>query len=1159
MRRSFVILLLASCAACAQTGKQASTSTDLLFAESNSSAALQESKLELRRNTSDLDAAFAEMEAARIQLRTDEEMHSALFLLGRAHGADPRAQLAAERIQELAVNTPAFRNAIPQLCALLRENSRYSREITSAMLTAHADGTPLPRAAHLLRRITKWQIAGPFGEFSNVDFDRSWPPEGDQLAAVRYGKVIREQITSSFGELELPNYFPPNGVYYAASSFRSVAQQKYTITVEGEGTYELQLDGKRLLLHDSRFHTQTTISTTEISVSTGTHRLLLKLHPATFPIRVWLQHGRTAPSDPVQLTRAENYAKAANALRDGDLRPALAFADDSSSIELTLRAEAQAQLQQSTNARDSLLKASTIDSNNSLAKLGIAKQALAEERFEEAASYLAKVLDLAPNYWPAQELKYKLSVQFDWKQERAAALRQLMRLHPACATYSEAAKLHRHDRKGTIYKARLAGCSARPIDYWSELSERGDHSRALSSLEKYLQTHADDRRALELAIREAVLSENGGVAEKYAAILQRVAPNWERAAAIAENPETILDSPSIYSSAEEFYLPYVRDAVPLLKQSITANADSKVLVNERVVKLELSGSAWMYQHSVVQVFDKRGIEQAGEVDVPRGADLIELRTIKRDGHSVRPELADRKSTVSMPSLAEGDAVELAYVQHFRAADLRATPGLLDFFFASAEAPTESSRLTTIRESSNEPVLWFSSGVRQIDSRAEGNKHISTWEGRDLPAAVAEPHAPQFETRARMLWLSMDDSGESVLAARYRDELIAATQTGPVIEQAAANIRATNPREAIASAYQFVQASIEEDGESWRRGNITSASDSLVQGEGNRAAALIALLSAMGFDADLEFAAERGQHSTDDTCPQFRCYTHLLVRVMLPNVKRPIILDPEIKGVAAGALSPEVEGEHALLIRRAQAAEPEIATVSRGTDERTRAVANLELDTDGGIRGTVRIRFGSFRGAQMRDTLQELSSKDRQSYFEEIGSRIFPHASKLSASVVHEDDPEKPLEVELTVASSASSASSRWNGSSLDLGQLVPALGLSRLYATLPVRNQDLWLESPLIEDSEFTVHLPAGVEVWHMPEPFTAKSSFGEYRTDFRLEDGALKIVRSFRIPMQQVAAAQYPEFSKFALQIDSAEREQLQLRRVSVAQERPSSMRSLR
>lgn len=1156
MKRSLVILLLASCVAWAQSADQAHTSTDLLFADSNSSAALQESKSELRRNSSDVAALFAAMEAARLQLRSSEELQSALLLLEKVHADDPRTQLAAGRIQELAANTPAFRRVIPQLCALLRENSRYSRQITSALLTAHADGVRLPRGARLLRRMTKWQIVGPFGEFSNVDFDRSWPPERDQLASPAYGKQVREQVTSFSGNLELPNYFPQSGVYYAQSSFHATNEQKYTIAVEGDGTYELQLDGKQLFLRDSRFQTQTKVSQIETSVSAGTHRIVLKVHPTAFPIRVWLQHGTLASTESVQLGKSESYVKAANALLDGDLGPALAFADDSSSIQLTLRAEAQAQIQQSTKARDSLLKASAVDSTNSLAKLEIAQQALAAERFEEAANYLAKVLDVATSYWPAQELKYKMAVQFDWKQERSAALKQLLHLHPDCSTYSEVAKLHRYDSNRVFYESKLAVCSQRPSAYWSELSERGDHGRTLLSLERYIQAHTNDRRALELAVREAVLSENEGAAHKYAAVLRRVAPNWERAAEIAENPDSILDSPSAYASAEKFYRPYVREAASLLVQNVSAKADSKVLINDRVIKLEKSGSAWVYQHSLVQVFDKKGIDAAGEVDIPRGADLIELRTIKRDGHSVRPELADRKSTVSMPSLAEGDAVELAYVQHFRAADLQATPDLLDFFFASADAPTESSRLTIIRESSNEPLLWLSPGVKQIGSRAEGNAQVTTWEARNVPAVVAEPHAPQFETRARMLWLSMDASGVPTLTTRYRDQLIAATQIDPIIEQTAASIHVTNPREAIATAYQFVESSIEEDGESWQSGKITSGSDSLVQGEGNRAATLIAILSAMGFDADLELAAERGRHGVANDCQQLRCYTHPLVRVMLSNAKRPIVLDPQMKGVAAAALSPEVEGENALVIHRSRTAEAEIATVPQGTDQKTRAVANLELDDDGAIRGTVHIQFGSFRGAQMRDALHELSSKDRQSYFEQIGSRIFPHASKISASVFHEDDSEKPLEVELTVASLPGS---RWNGSSLDLGQLIPALGLSRLYATLPVRNQDLWLETPLIEESEFTVRLPAGVEVWHMPEPLTAKSSFGEYRTDFRLEDGALKIVRSFRIPMQQIAAAQYPQFSKFALQIDAAEREQLQLRRISVAQERPSSLRLLR
>jgi Tfp pilus assembly protein PilF len=1153
--RSIALVLLAACAASAQLADQARTSIDLLFVDSDSAAALRESKIELRRNPSDLNALFARMEAARLQLRSDEELHSALLLLEKANGSDPRAQLAAGRIQELAANTPSFRNSVLRLCALLRENSAYSREITSALLKAREDGIPIARGAHLARRITRWQIAGPFGEFSNVDFDRSWPPERDQLAAPAYGNMRRERITSFSGELELPNYFPQSGVYYAASTFRSLGEQKYTITVEGDGTYELQLDGKRLLLHDSRFHSQKKIAAVETSVSVGNHHILLKLHPGAFPIRVWLQHRK--PSQwPVQLGAAESYVEAANALRDGGPGPALAYSDDASAIDLTLRAEAQSQLQQSTKSRDSFLKASTTDSNNALAKLGIARQALAEERFEEAASYLAKVLDAAPSYWPAQELKYKIAVQFDWEAERTEALKALLHLHPDCSTYSEEAKLLRYDARGAIYRSRLAACSPRPSAYWSELSERGDHAHALATVEKYLQAHPEDRRTLELAIREAVLSENQNAAHRYAGLLKHEAPNWERAIIIAENPQTILDSPSAFSPAADFYLPYARNAVPLLVGSTNSTADDEVLINDRVVKLDSSGSAWLYQHSVVQAFDKKGIEAAGEVEIPPGADLIELRTVKHNGGFAYPELGDRKTRVSMPSLAEGDAVELAYVQHLRASELQTTPELLDFFFASAEAQTGSSRLTIIREGASEPRLWISPGVREIESRLQGNTRVSTWEATDLPAAMQEPHAPQCETRSRILWLSIRGSDQAATAFRYRDELIAATPVSPLIEQTASNIRATNPRDAIASAYQLVEASIDEDGGSWRRGDITSASESLAQGEGNRAATLVALLSAMGFDADLELAAERDQHSPNDECPNFRCYTHPLIRVALPNAKRPMVLDPQLKGAAAGALSPEVEGEKALVISRARTDELEIATVPQGTDQKSRAVANLELGDDGALRGTVRIRFGSFKGAQMRAALRQLSAKDRQNYFEEIGSRIFPHASKISASVFHEDDPEKPLELELSLKASATSP---WNGSSFDLGQLVPALGLSRLYAILPERKQDLWLETPLVEESEFTVRLPSGVEVWRMPEAFTAKTTFGEYHTDFRLEDGALKIVRSFRIPMQRIAPAQYPEFSKFALQIDNVEREQLELRRVAVAQERPSPIRSLR
>jgi hypothetical protein len=60
-----------------------------------------------------------------------------------------------------------------------------------------------------------------------------------------------------------------------------------------------------------------------------------------------------------------------------------------------------------------------------------------------------------------------------------------------------------------------------------------------------------------------------------------------------------------------------------------------------------------------------------------------------------------------------------------------------------------------------------------------------------------------------------------------------------------------------------------------------------------------------------------------------------------------------------------------------------------------------------------------------------------------------------------------------------------------------------------------------------------------MPESVNLHTEFGDYRTEFRTEKpNEIKIVRNFRIPIQTVSPAKYQDFAKFALQIDSAERQ---------------------
>jgi hypothetical protein len=1140
-----VAFLLARCALWALPPQSPQSSGELLFAKSDSTAALNQSALELSRNPADLNARFVHMEAARLQLHTREELDSALGLLRHCRRADPRARLAAERVREMGANTPDFRSAVPEIVALLRYGHAYSRELSEALLAARADGVSLPRRTYLATRIRHWQIAGPFGELPNVDFNQSWPPEHDQLRNTSYGQRVREDLDDDAGELQLPDYFLQSGLYYAASDFAVSRAGNYQLTIEGDGTYELQLDGKRLFVHDARFRQHNDVSRVATGFTAETHRIVVKLQASAFPMRVWIDSFGPTNSEELSVPEPEQrYLSVATSLLDGETGPALLLPNNASSIALMLRADAFSKTEEDHKQRESLVAASVADPGNTLANFQTARLAFDNERFEEAATYLAKVFGNDSGYWPAQELKFQVATHFGWTRERQQALTERLLLHPNCGAFLDAEKFYEatgDSRRTAKYDARLATCSPRPSQYWERLSQEGEHRPALASISRYLARHPRNRRALEIAIRESILSNERSNAQIHARALHDLAPNWEWAAKLVSNPEKVLDSRSAYAPGDGFCRPYVRDPRPMMVDSTAEPSDSRVLINDRVVRLDNSGSAWVYQHTVTQVFDKKGIEGVGEVELPHASDLLNLRTIKRDGTVVEADMSDNKGTVSMPSLSEGDAVELAYILHFNSEALASSPELLDFVFGSTESPTRSSRLTIISDSAPHPMLWHSPGIRQIRSEQQNSIEITSWEADDLLPPAEEPASPHYDKSPRVLWLSMDASHPSNVVQRYRDELIQATRITPRIQQLADSFRGLTPRNKIAAAYQHVMSTVEDETQHWRDRNLTSADESFEQADGNRAVALVALLAAMDFQSDLEIAAEIGSYDPTAECVNLGCYTHPLVRIVLPKSNEEILLDPQLQGLAAGELSPEVEGQPALLISRLDSATPELAHIPRSTNQRSLASADLQLDADGGIRGSIHIRFGSLRGAQMRDGLRSLSAKERQSYFEEIAGRILPNASQVLATVIHEQDSESPLELEIKAATSPLS---RWNGADLELGQLIPALGLSRLYATLPERSSNLLVETPLIEDSQFVVHVPPGTQASRLPESADLKSTFGEYHANFKLEGDVLKIVRSFRIPVQEVSPANYPAFSEFALRIDNAEREQLELHR---------------
>ncbi|MGZ4831386.1 MAG: hypothetical protein ACXVZQ_00570, partial [Terriglobales bacterium] len=91
-----------------------------LFEDSQLDRARQRAQEELRQNPGDVEGLFVEMEAAALEVDTTAELNAALKLC-ESRGAmqrDPRVNIAAARVLDLAANTQDFIAAIPRIQAM---------------------------------------------------------------------------------------------------------------------------------------------------------------------------------------------------------------------------------------------------------------------------------------------------------------------------------------------------------------------------------------------------------------------------------------------------------------------------------------------------------------------------------------------------------------------------------------------------------------------------------------------------------------------------------------------------------------------------------------------------------------------------------------------------------------------------------------------------------------------------------------------------------------------------------------------------------------------------------------------------------------------------------------------------------------------------------
>src|SRR5690349_2420281 len=646
----------------------------------------------------DVEALFVEMEAAALEADTSAELEAALRLceLRGAVQLDPRVTIAGARVANMAANTEEFRAAIPRIRALVpsRHNPllhRHAQEnyLRAALLAAAMDGVPGLSAPEIARQsgfLLDWQVAGPFGKFPNLDFDRAWPPERDVLTHSVSGDRPVERLHFDDGNFRLPEYFSRAGVTYAVSDVVTSAPAKWIVRAETDGTLEVFIDNLSVLRKDDRFRSTPQIAAQVIVLRPGKHRVLVKFLPSAASFRIALLSlpaAATVPAAKIDFAPEAAYVSAAQKYWRGDFAGAISeLAGGShppSAVEGFLLSQAWERSSESSPEVAALLNGTIAASPSALqAEYELASRACSAQRTEECLDHLQRVLEARPRHAAANALFAQIAITMHWNAQATGALELQLRVHPSCESLRQAYRfLSRHARyaRAADIEKQIASCAPDTLAYLQMLDEAGRHAEAAAAAENTLKHHPLDRAARELLVRQLALSGEAHKARSAAKELALIAPNsaaYRRLARLADaNPESVLDFGSVavrdFSAGEPFFRRYRRDGIRIVEKTKDrkySGGPAVILLNDRIARVWDGGGLSVYVHKTTRVIDRDGIERYGEVEIPSGAQILDLRTIKADGSIAEPELNSRKATISMPALSPGDAIDAEYVLHY---------------------------------------------------------------------------------------------------------------------------------------------------------------------------------------------------------------------------------------------------------------------------------------------------------------------------------------------------------------------------------------------------------------------------------------------------------------------------------------------------------------
>ncbi len=1165
-----------------------------------------------------------------------EEQRQYVLMLCDAAADHPLAEIAFNSLRQLVGSVDGVVGPGKKLLNDIIYNDRVNDPFAlnmaasalSSMYALEGNTKSCDRVEDRLNYIREWRLAGPFGQYKNLSFFSTLPPETERRLGDKYDfsdeAILTKTYKSDTGKIDA--YFMKAGVYFAETFLYTKEPREVLLVISSGKSINCYLNGNKIYEKDLIREFGPATEAVSVTLNRGWNRIALKFvsyQGSNIFVQV-LSTDNTVPAVKVsskhrEVPDLENYKSeklVSSGIEDFTEKLRANPKDPLAPVILAICHSLTGNLEQTKDylyrsleiepdyAYANYLLAQTLDRDNTQPKdiaRGEAKRHF-ERAIELAGTYpsalsklagysadegrdtraiekLKEVIEQAPGFYAWHKKLYELYTVKGWEKERHRELikvsgllhesivpfvmqrnyyyskRMFDKYHAAVKKLQESSVRRKHlaayyKKMGDIDKAIKEHRKAKKFlpydrDVYSSLSElyeaEGKTLSAQREMEKLHKFYPDDTHImLRLAQLYSLRGNDRKAEELYREVLIEDPVNEAARKALE-----LAGKEDFFDEYEIDIWQYVNDESLREKYS---SYSAVIVIDQTVEEIFPNGSTRAVIHEVVLVNNKQGIERWAEVSVPSDSEFLELRTIKSDGTIIEPEAVERKKTISMTDIAEGDYIEKKYIVRMapRFGKRKAHLGQR-FFFQTHNYPMVISQYIIAAPKDMDLKFETVEMNESPETWEEAKLRFYKWERRDIPEIKPEPRSvAQYEYIPNLHpGFNVDPEFQSKTAVNSNIGALKASRE-VILKTEELTKELTSLNDKIRAIYEYVCTEI--DGGAGSPVLSGAPGHTLANKRGDRLSLMKAMLNAAGIPSNVVMVLSRTVEEPE-IFPAY--YSYPLLAVSDPNTGETQFLDLNQRYNSYGFIPPQYQGAQARILNDYPAgtridmtpedwdklSTPITTPVLPLRANGTLIHADLEIKEDGSLSGTLNDSYAGSHAASLRSFLHKIEEFNLRNSLERGLNANYRGAELNDYEITALKEINKPLGVIYRFEAPNYATVSNGN---LIFRQGFYRLDLGKTYVTVPERETPMGLYQAQHMQHDITIKLPEGCEISEMPESLSLDTQYGIYKLETKAEDNTFTLHREFYMPVQKIYPEDYQGFADFCDKIDKVEEKDL-------------------